>query len=869
MNPFKFFSVLWLSGSVLGLALPALAQSIVPEANNPTQVTTTGNQVTISGGVRSANGRNLFHGFEQFGLSASEVATFLAQPRVQAIFGRVSGGDVSRIDGLLRVSGSNADLYLINPAGILIGPNAQLDLTGSFTATTASGVQFRGGVLNAVGRSDYAALGGAPRGLIFATNATGAIVNEANLVVAPGEAIALIGGQVITLGTLDAPGGEVTIAAVSGGQLVRISHADLLLNLELAALPGGTAAQPLSFDPVSLPALLTGGEAGGATGVAVNPDGTISLVNVATPIADVAGSAIASGTINVSGPQGGSVTVVGDRVGVLNATLQADGNSGGGTVRIGGDYLGQDTLPGSQITVVDGDTRITANGGTTGTGGRIILWSDGLTAFSGDIEAQGGAIAGDGGFVEVSGAQTLVFRGTVDTTAVAGQTGQLLLDPANITIRDGVNDGNDTDGNAFDLSETNIAVGDPIPTVIYESELENTAGNTNLTLRASNTITVEDLTDNELTFQSGTGSITFIAGNAFVMTDRNDAIVAPGRSLTIRADRITAGTLNTSTPDSNAQGGDVRLIASGAVVVDDILTTGDPIGDPGASGSGDVVVRGSRVRTGSITAGEGFGDRGSVTLTSTSGNVIVDTIVAGGGGITLKAARRFQARESFVNNLRISLNSATDGELIDFLMRGDPQPLYDAGLVDTADQVFIRIPTSVFALPGGGQPANITIRHGGVGSYSDGNITIQGSGAYPNIGFAAGPQPDHTIFIDDGVPVAEFENFSTLYPAGTFPNDLSGATGAILRGQGDATLVTSFQNQVFLPEDPTGGLAINTASLERLDTAANDVETPTDTDAAIADQDDDAVCATTATQPDAETVEIVTECETHEAPPAE
>jgi len=738
-------------GGLTGSA--AQANPIVPQSGSPTQVQQAGNEFTITGGVSSADGQALFHTFEQLGLSQGQIATFLAQPEVRSLLGGIVGGEASYIDGLLRVTGSPADLYLINPAGILFGPNAQLDLAGSFAATTASGVLFDDTLFNVLGNDDFSQLTGTPTGFVFALNEAGAIVNAANLTVTAGETITLMGGQVISTGTLTAPGGEITIAAIPDSNLVRISHPDGVLNLEVATLPAGAIAAGNALMPLSLPALLTGAPATIATGLAIQPDGTIALTNSDTTFAPVAGSAIAAGTLDTSGTVGGEVIVVGDRVALLNATVNASGTTGSGTVRLGGDYQGQPTLPGSSLTYVDVDSQITASADRAGDGGDVILWSDGTTAFYGDIAAQGGSTTGDGGFVEVSGAQTLKFRGAVDTTAPNGAMGTLLLDPTDITILNGTADGDDTD--AFDniLSEPTVGAGDLIPTEIYESELEGLNGNTNVTLEASNNITIADLTDdNELNFQSGTGSITFAAGGIFQMLDANDFIVAAdNRDITITASAINAGNFDT---------------------------------------------------------------RGAVSLTATSTDIVVSTIFAD-DGITINAARQFQAIGSRVLLLSTRLEAATDGDLIEFLSQGDPNLLVDAGLVDGSNpdpfQTRLFIPMSLRTDPSGGGDASIVITHGGQAittNLDGGNLLIQGTGAFPNIQFVVGPQNDHDITITNpGTNLVNgvFDNFSTLYPVGGFPANLSGATGAIVRQATDSTLVTSFQNQPFVPIIDGGG----------------------------------------------------------------
>jgi len=122
---------------------PGKAQPITPAADGTgTIVTINGNQFVITGGTLSGDGANLFHSFGQFGLDANQLANFLSNPQIQNILGRIIGGDPSLINGLVRVSGGNSNLYLMNPAGLVFGPDAQLNVPGDFFATTATGIEF-------------------------------------------------------------------------------------------------------------------------------------------------------------------------------------------------------------------------------------------------------------------------------------------------------------------------------------------------------------------------------------------------------------------------------------------------------------------------------------------------------------------------------------------------------------------------------------------------------------------------------------------------------------------------------------------------------------------------------------------------------
>jgi filamentous hemagglutinin family protein len=124
---------------------PALAQSIrAAQDGTGTQVDRNGQRYTITGGAESRDRRNLFHSFEQLGLNEGEIATFLSNPDIQNILGRVTGGEASLINGLLQIRGGNSNLFLINPAGIIFGADARLDLPAAFTATTATGIGLEG-----------------------------------------------------------------------------------------------------------------------------------------------------------------------------------------------------------------------------------------------------------------------------------------------------------------------------------------------------------------------------------------------------------------------------------------------------------------------------------------------------------------------------------------------------------------------------------------------------------------------------------------------------------------------------------------------------------------------------------------------------
>lgn len=188
----------------------------------------------IEGGA--SQGVNLFHSFEEFNIGEGNRVYFNNPSRIERIFSRVTGHHQSVILGTLGVLG-NADLFLLNPNGIIFGQNSALDLKGSFFATTASSVVFEDGTeFSAVNPSPEALLTvSIPIGLQF-RETPGAIVNQSQttfeiprgidfggLKVQPNKTLALVGGD-ITLqgGFLTANGGRIEVGSVGSPAIVSL-----------------------------------------------------------------------------------------------------------------------------------------------------------------------------------------------------------------------------------------------------------------------------------------------------------------------------------------------------------------------------------------------------------------------------------------------------------------------------------------------------------------------------------------------------------------------------------------------------------------------------------------------------------------------
>lgn len=188
------------------------------------------------------------------------------------------GGNPSVIEGLIRLSGGNSNLYLMNPAGMVFTNGANLDVPVSFTATTATRISFSDGFFNAYGDNNYAALTGNPTNFIF-DNETGTIFNDAALEVSAGESLWLVGNSVLSTGTIQAEHGNVTIAAIPESNQIRISQEGMILELVLDAAPldGEGLPSQIGLKPTDIPKYLTGGNAQSANTVVVAADGTVYL----------------------------------------------------------------------------------------------------------------------------------------------------------------------------------------------------------------------------------------------------------------------------------------------------------------------------------------------------------------------------------------------------------------------------------------------------------------------------------------------------------------------------------------------------------------------------------------------------------------
>jgi filamentous hemagglutinin family protein len=466
-----------------------------------------------------------------FSIGAGNTVSINQPTSSAALLNRVTGSTPSTIAGQLT---ANGQVYLINPNGIAITPTGIVMVGEGFVASTLG-----------LSNSDFNNGANVFRG----TGASANVSNAGAISTKLGGIVALLGGTVENSGTISAPFGRVGIGSGEymtldfngdGFLQVAVPTAPNTQNQALVSVPGkisapggrieikAATAQQVQRDAVNISGSLVARSVSGRSGNIVLEGGA-------------GGSVIVSGKLSVKGLQnnkGGSIAITGRDVMLRGAIVDASGNAGGGTIRIGGDPRGVGMLPRSSITTVDQRTVINADAIVSGDGGQVTVWSDNLTSFGGTITAHGGYLNGNGGQVEVSGRQTLNLTGDytktplANLTARSGQVGTLLFDPGTINIIDQSTLAGNTALNGPDtftaqFISTQLGSANVVIDTNNATGANGAAGDINLLFGAS----IVWSSGNSLTLNAAR-SINFAAGASIFGT-------GAGAALTLRAD--TAG----------------------------------------------------------------------------------------------------------------------------------------------------------------------------------------------------------------------------------------------------------------------------------------------------------------------------------------
>lgn len=397
--------------------------------------------------------------YKQFNIAYGETVRFVQPGTTSKVLNRINSNAPSLLDGSLLANGI---VYFVNPAGVMFGPHSIVSV---------------GGIIAAAGNitdNNFA-------GDVDHFSGSGAVINNG---VINGSSVQLVGQTVANHGTINAPGGLVAMVA---GQDVMLgtSSSNILVKIGTANSAGGVSND---------------GTINARGGSASLVSGDIYSMALGTPSVIKANHvSVEGGAVNVSGNidasnstgTGGTVAVTGQNVILTAANINASGSTGGGTVLIGGNFHGAGPLPNAQTTTISADSVIRADATTAGNGGSVAVWSQVTTTFAGTILARGAA-GGSGGNAEVSSHSSLSFN----PTKIDLGGGQLLLDPASITIVDNPADadinGDGTTGDditgANDLSDANADY-PGASSIISSTALNTVLSGSSVTLAATNFIT--------------------------------------------------------------------------------------------------------------------------------------------------------------------------------------------------------------------------------------------------------------------------------------------------------------------------------------------------------------------------------------------
>lgn len=612
------------SFALSGLAGLAYAQQAPPV---PTQLPQGG---VVTRGSATINAGNALLSVNQFSNRAvidwnsfnvgSQAKVQFNQPSASAVvLNNILGNNASQIYGQIS---ANGQVFLSNPNGVYFSPTAQVNV-GGLVATT--------GKANA---DDFMA----GKAVFNREGATGSVVNEGQLKAAAGGYIALLAPEVRNQGVVIAQAGTVALA----------SGEAITLNFNNA----GTGLAGITTTPQAIAALVENRSAVLAEG------GQIILS--AHALATLQGAVVKnSGQLSATSltEKGGKIVLMADKIELSDTSkMDANGATGGGTVLVGGDWQGSgDTRQATQVTMAQGAS-IEANATSQGDGGKVVLWSDvknasSLTQVEGRIEAKGASM-GNGGHVETSGHTLLVGdQVSVNTQATGtGQSGQWLLDPADITISSSADAGyTNTSGSMAPNSGVNTST-------INTTTLQNALASGNVTISTTNTgtagtgtgnITVSSTTlswtsGSKLTLQAA-GSIT--AGNTITTgTSASNLTLDIGADSTITATiagsgsltKLGAGKLSLTHANSYSGG---TTISAGTVV----YGTPDSLGTGPVVNNADITVNAAAVYTlannlsgtgtmtlvgnGLLLTGDNSGYSGAITMT--------DSGVVGGSSLKI------------------------------------------------------------------------------------------------------------------------------------------------------------------------------------------------------------------------------------------
>jgi filamentous hemagglutinin family protein len=427
-------SALSIFSLLLLIPQPQTLAQITPDRTLSTTVLTTDRQnFVIENGERQGN--HLFHSFENFSVPTGGSAIFNNAPEIQTIFSRVTGQNISNIDGLIRANGT-ANLFLLNPNGIILGENSRLEIGGSFVGSTAESIRFAdGGEFSSVSSAVPLTLS-VPIGLQYGSR-SGNIVSNGNLTVQPGRTLGLLGGAVIVKGgSLNAPQGAVTLGAIQPG-MSAVALKTEGLNFDF----GGVRA----FDRIDILNRATVNVTAAGSGGITLVGGRVALTGGATLQANTLGAIDGQG-INIQASRltiGNGSSVASNSLGAgaagnINIRASQQFNLGGAGVI----DLQQRLLP-----LLEGNSdglrltqgNLSSLGTGTGAAGDIRIQTPRLQARSGALISTSTLGQGSGGDLMITAPDRAVVSGSaiVSGTLGSGAAGRIRIRGGGVIVSDG------------------------------------------------------------------------------------------------------------------------------------------------------------------------------------------------------------------------------------------------------------------------------------------------------------------------------------------------------------------------------------------------------------------------------------------------
>ncbi|MFG6103737.1 S-layer family protein [Leptothoe sp. EHU-05/26/07-4] len=638
---------------------PSYGQNVVSDGTVGTTVSGNASFI-VTGGSQQLT--TLFHSFQEFSPNTADVLFQLdgTQRTVDVVISRVTGTNLSLIDGRLQLTGgNNPDFFLINPNGITFGANVELLLPGSFFASTAESVLFNGGLSFSSREPGDAPLlsVSVPVGLQFGNVARPITVEQGSLMVNPGESLGFLGGDLqFTESLLSAPEGMLSLGSVASG-----SQVGLDLDTFLLAYTQANSFQDITLDQGTYADV--SGDGGGrfqiqGRNVRLLGNATLEASNLG-PIDGGTVTIRASEQLEVTGTNSRDITsaifvnvfdegrgnhlvldvsqlLLSQAAWIITDT-EASGVSGGMTINANEIFLLGNPDGNEAATVLSSGTF------GTGRGGDIEITADqliaqGISRLTNDVFGVG-SDAGNGGDLKLN-VGSLVLRdgaqiGTGPLQGAGGDAGELVVVATDFVEITGFNTSvaGPLSSGLFSTAEPgstgnagNLSITTPRLSVVQGGKVAvNTVGDGdggNITIRADEI----DVADPIIDF---TGAVSGLVANAVTGSTGN------GGSLDIEANRLTVynGGQITASTDGTGNAGSVTIRA------DDIEVIGQSTND----------FLGSAIMSGSRTSA----DAGSVNLI---GNQIT---VRDGGSVSVNSLDGGAAGNLTISTERLSLNNGT------------------------------------------------------------------------------------------------------------------------------------------------------------------------------------------------------------------